>query len=57
MWRAGALRHALSAHLDGERRRRIGEAIAQGYRNTPQTDDEISGAEASAAAMIAEEPW
>jgi Arc/MetJ-type ribon-helix-helix transcriptional regulator len=55
--RAEALRHAVEVYLDTERRRRIGDAIAEGYRQTPQDDDEIAGAEASARAMIAEEPW
>lgn len=55
--RADALRLAVGAYLDAERRRRTGEAIVAGYQRTPQTDDEIAGAEASARAMIAEEPW
>lgn len=55
--RADALRTALEAFLDAEQRRLIGEAIADGYRRIPQTEDELAGAEASARAMIAEEPW
>jgi len=55
--RADALRHAVQVYLEDERRRLIGEAIAEGYRQIPQDDDEIAGAEASARAMIAEEPW
>lgn len=55
--RADALRHALSTYLAGERRQRMGEAVADGYRRVPQSDDELAGAEASARAMIAEEPW
>jgi Arc/MetJ-type ribon-helix-helix transcriptional regulator len=55
--RADALRHAVHVYLSTEQRRRIGDAIAEGYRLIPQGDDEIAGAEASARAMIAEEPW
>ncbi len=55
--RADALRHAVQVYLEDERRRLIGEAIAEGYRQIPQDDDEAAGAEASARAMIAEEPW
>lgn len=55
--RADALRHAVSVFLDGERRRRTGEAIARGYRRIPQTDEEVAGAHAAARAMILDEPW
>ncbi len=55
--RADALRHALQVYLETDRRRLVGDAIAEGYRQVPQDDDEIAGAEASARAMIAEEPW
>ncbi len=55
--RADAVRHAVAAYLEAERRRKVGEAIAEGYRRVPQTDEEIAGAEAAARAMILEEPW
>jgi len=55
--RADALRHAVQVYLETERRRLIGDAIAEGYRQIPQNDEEIAGAEVSARAMIAEEPW
>ncbi|MGI9016119.1 MAG: ribbon-helix-helix domain-containing protein [Euzebya sp.] len=55
--RAAAVRDAVMALLDGERRRLEGETIAEAYRRTPQTDEEVAGAMASARAMIAEEPW
>ena len=55
--RAEALRHAVRVYLEAERRTLIGDAIVDGYRRIPQDDDEIAGAEASARAMIAEEPW
>lgn len=55
--RADAVRDAVITLLDGERRRREGETIAEAYRQNPQTDDEEAGAMASARAMIQEEPW
>ena len=55
--RAEALRQAMLAYLDQDGRRRIGEAIADGYRRVPQTAEELAGAEASARAMVLEEPW
>lgn len=55
--RADALRTALETFLDAEQRRLIGDAIADGYRRIPQTEEELAGAEASVRAMIAEEPW
>jgi Arc/MetJ-type ribon-helix-helix transcriptional regulator len=55
--RAEAVRSALVVFLDVERRRRIGEAIAEGYRRIPQTDEEISVAREAAIRSINEEPW
>ena len=55
--RSDAVRSGLAALVDIHRRRRIGEAIVEGYRRQPQTADEIGWADASTAAMIAEEPW
>lgn len=55
--RAEAVRRAVEALVEVERRRQVGEAIADGYRRLPQGDEEVAGAEASARAMIAEEPW
>ena len=42
---------------DRRDRRAVGEAIAEGCRRFPQTDDEIAWSEQATAAMIAEEPW
>ncbi|HWL43777.1 MAG TPA: hypothetical protein VNQ73_12600 [Ilumatobacter sp.] len=39
--RAEAIRAALQQVIDAERRREIGEQIAEGYRRIPQTDDEF----------------
>ena len=40
-----------------QRRRAVGEAIVEGYRRLPQTDDEFARSDEATAAMIAEEPW
>ena len=55
--RSDAVRCALERWIDSERRRRIGEAIVEGYRRIPQTEEELAWADHAAAAMIAEEPW
>jgi hypothetical protein len=43
--------------VDRHRRRRIGEAIVEGYRRHPQTEEEIGWADEATVRMIAEEPW
>jgi metal-responsive CopG/Arc/MetJ family transcriptional regulator len=40
--RAEAMRDALIRLIDQERRREIGEQIAEGYRRTPQTEEEMA---------------
>lgn len=55
--RAEAVRMAIARLVDGERRRREGAAIADGYRRLPQTDDEVERATAAAIASIHQEPW
>lgn len=55
--KADAIRTALEALVDAERRRRIGELIADGYRRIPQGDDEVSAATRAAIRSIREEPW
>ena len=55
--RSHAVRDALRALVDQQRRRSVGEAIADGYRRLPQTDSEIAWSDEVTAAMIAEEPW
>lgn len=55
--RSEAVRIGLADLLEARRRRKIGEAIVDGYRRVPP-DDELDGvAEALARSMIAEEPW
>ncbi|HEX6330069.1 MAG TPA: hypothetical protein VF129_02095 [Actinomycetota bacterium] len=55
--KADAVRTALEALIDAERRRRIGEVIAEGYRRIPQDDDEVRAATRAAIRSIREEPW
>ncbi|MGH9185557.1 MAG: ribbon-helix-helix domain-containing protein [Acidimicrobiales bacterium] len=55
--RTEAVRAAIVAMIDAERRRSVGHAIADGYRRTPQTDDEVTAAEHAAITSIHEEPW
>ena len=55
--RSDAVRSALERWIDSERRRGIGEAIVEGYKRMPQTEEELALADSAAAAMIAEEPW
>jgi metal-responsive CopG/Arc/MetJ family transcriptional regulator len=55
--RAEAMRDALVKLIDQERRRQIGEQIAEGYRRMPQTEEEIAGADQAMIDSINEEPW
>jgi Arc/MetJ-type ribon-helix-helix transcriptional regulator len=55
--KADAVRSALEAMLESERRRRIGQLIADGYRRVPQDDEELEAATAAAIRSVHEEPW
>ena len=55
--RSDAVRQGLRELVDRHRRRRIGEAIVEGYRRQPQTEEEIGWADEATVRMIAEEPW
>ena len=55
--RAEAVRVALEALIEAERRRRVGELIADGYRRLPQDDEEVDAARRAAIRSIEEEPW
>jgi Arc/MetJ-type ribon-helix-helix transcriptional regulator len=55
--RAEAIRSAIRELVETERRREIGDRIAEGYRRLPQTDEEVAVAEAAAIRSIREEPW
>ncbi len=54
--RSDAVRRALEAMID-ERRRLVGEAIAEGYRRVPETDEELRRAHENSRALVTEEPW
>ncbi|MCY3924564.1 MAG: ribbon-helix-helix domain-containing protein [bacterium] len=55
--RSQAVRDGLRSLVDQRRRRAVGEAIVEGYRRLPQTDEETAWSDEATAAMIAEEPW
>ncbi|MCY3559848.1 MAG: ribbon-helix-helix domain-containing protein [bacterium] len=55
--RSQAVREGLRAFVDQRRRRAVGEAIVEGYRRCPQTEEETAWSDEATAAMIAEEPW
>ena len=55
--KADAVRAALGSLVETERRRRVGELIAEGYRRVPQDDDEVKAATRAAIRSIDEEPW
>ena len=55
--RSDAVRRALETMIDQRRRRLVGEAIAEGYRRVPETDEELRWAEENARSVVAEEPW
>jgi Arc/MetJ-type ribon-helix-helix transcriptional regulator len=55
--KADAVRTALETLVEEERRRRVGESIADGYRRVPQDDDEVKAATRAAIRSIDEEPW
>lgn len=55
--KAEVVRIALEAFVDAERRRRVGEEIAEAYRRVPQSDEEVDRAREAAIRSIHEEPW
>ena len=55
--KAEAIRVALEALVDAERRKRVGESIADGYRRIPQDDEDVEAARVAAIRSIEEEPW
>ena len=57
MTKAEAVRSAIEELVDREERRRIGEAIVEGYRRIPQTDEEVAGVWEESIRSIEEEPW
>ena len=55
--RSAVIRKGVHHLVDSIRRARIGEAIAQSYRECPQTADDDELAMANAIAMTEAEPW
>jgi Arc/MetJ-type ribon-helix-helix transcriptional regulator len=55
--KAEAIRAALERLVEAERRRRVGELVADGYRRIPQVDDDVEAARQAAIRSIEEEPW
>lgn len=55
--RSDAVRVALERLIDGYRRHEVGQRIVAGYRNRPQSDDEVGWSDQATEAMIADEPW
>jgi Arc/MetJ-type ribon-helix-helix transcriptional regulator len=55
--RADAVRSALEALVDAERRAEVGRRIVEGYQRVPQGDADVTAAREAAARSIDEEPW
>jgi Arc/MetJ-type ribon-helix-helix transcriptional regulator len=55
--KADAVRSALEALVDAERRADVGRRIVDGYQRIPQDDVEVASAHEAAARSIDEEPW
>ncbi|MFP5317103.1 MAG: ribbon-helix-helix domain-containing protein [Acidimicrobiia bacterium] len=55
--RSDAVRIGLAGLVDRHRRRAIGERIAAGYRDLPQSDEELAGLDEATRSLISEEPW
>lgn len=55
--RSAVIRRGVHLLADSARRARVGERIAQSYRERPQTAEDDEQALASAIAMTEAEPW
>lgn len=55
--RSEAVRLGLERLIDRERRRQIGQAIVDGYRRIPVTEEELEWADAATRDMMTEESW
>ncbi|MDA8400529.1 MAG: ribbon-helix-helix domain-containing protein [Actinomycetota bacterium] len=55
--RSEAIRMGLEQLVETHERERIIRHIAEAYRLTPQTDEELVGIAKSTAALVKEEPW
>jgi len=55
--RSDAVRAGLQALVEQHRRQLVGQRIADGYRQTPQTGEELAGLDEATKALVFEEPW
>ncbi len=55
--KADAVRAALEALLDTERRADVGRRIVEGYQRVPQDEADVAAAHHAATRSIDEEPW
>lgn len=55
--RADAVRAALEALLETERRAEVGRRIVEGYQRVPQEDADVATASEAAEASLEDEPW
>jgi Arc/MetJ-type ribon-helix-helix transcriptional regulator len=55
--RSELIRLAVEEFNRAHHRRRVGESIAEAYRQLPQTDAEVEWAMANAIALTEAEPW
>lgn len=55
--KADAVRTALEALIDAERRADLGRKIVEGYQRIPQDETDVAAASQAATRSIDEEPW
>jgi Arc/MetJ-type ribon-helix-helix transcriptional regulator len=55
--KADAVRTALEALIEADRRAEVGRQIVEGYRRVPQEDADVTAASQAATRSIDEEPW
>ena len=55
--RSDAVRAGLSALVEEQRRRAIGQRMVDAYSVEPQTAEELAGLNEATAALVLEEPW
>ena len=55
--KADAVRAALEALVETERRADVGRRIVEGYQRVPQDDAEVAASHDAATRSIDEEPW
>lgn len=55
--KADAVRSALEALVEAERRAGVGRQIVEGYQRIPQDDADVVSAHEAAIRSIDEEPW